>query len=944
MAVNSLFSDYLGQAEPDLFTAPVSFPTATQTPTTITRTTSSDYKPANLLEAAELGSYVQADPVDTVYEGDNRPEFIKNKTNITADQYNEFLAELDDLVAQANLNYRQEQLNQRIIDEAQGVQYDPNYNRNIANQQRQEELFVQQTDALLDKYGVPRTFTTDAGSIYRFNPNGKYTKTYDAGPDFGDYLKAAVKVAITTVATAGIGSAVAAGLGAAGIPQTTANIIADIVVNTAASGGDVKQGLISAFSPAGDLSEAREFLDYFPDGLEGMVDIAKTVYDAANEENKPVIDTDFDITIDENQDETIVVDDETGDVSINVVDPTETTETSGGGGGGGETATTTTTTTDATDATDAGGAGGATDAADATDAGDAGGATGSTQPADTIDQGGDAGDTPADTDTSVIDTRDKGSNVPWFKILNGRLYVLDIEDEVDGDWKPADTRLEEIYGDVYSQLPDGTYDDTWNPVDNETGQGGTEDTSPIETVLGSGGTDSTEGDLGEDGDLTGNIDVIFGSSIDAPTNTKIDMPDRVIPDGGDNGGGNRIDGSGTVVDTVVGTIDTPTNIKQAGTGGFIPDETGGKGLTGGWETFDPTGDTGGGVTITTTPSTGGTGTTSVIDGGGTDGGGGSGTTTTTTPTTVTGTVIGGTTNTKIDTGDKLPPDGHPTISGGGGTTVVTGGGSGTGGVTDSSLGGGGDTGGTVGGLPTVMAGIPKAPVVTTTVSGTRPTTCPAPWTNILLKDNKQKQAKDLEVGDVVYTQHEDTLEWSNYPVEYVEIIPNQERIKVVFDDTEIVCSLTHKFYLNGSWVEAADIKEGDVLSDKEVIRVEPYESGAVVLITISEAHTYVSEGVLSHNKSPIGTGGGGDGGGDDGGDDGGSGGGSGGGDGGGDGGGSGTGSGGGIGGGMFSGGGGNQIRPTPYMGSISFAPQLLTPYMPKQSKDYLAELLQRLQK
>src|SRR5210317_1730728 len=135
----------------------------------------------DFLEGAESGAFVQADPVDKTYEGDNRPEYIRNKTGITADQYNEFLSELDDLVAQANVNYRQEQISQRIIDEAQGREVDPNYNVNIANQQRQKELFEQQTDALLSKYGVPRTFTTKAGSVYRFNPNGKYTKTFDAG-------------------------------------------------------------------------------------------------------------------------------------------------------------------------------------------------------------------------------------------------------------------------------------------------------------------------------------------------------------------------------------------------------------------------------------------------------------------------------------------------------------------------------------------------------------------------------------------------------------------------------------------------------------------------------------------------------------------------------------------------------------------------------------------
>jgi hypothetical protein len=128
--------------------------------------------------------------------------------------------------------------------------------------------------------------------------------------------------------------------------------------------------------------------------------------------------------------------------------------------------------------------------------------------------------------------------------------------------------------------------------------------------------------------------------------------------------------------------------------------------------------------------------------------------------------------------------------------------------------------------------------------------CPAPWTNILLKDNETKQAKDLKVGDLVHTQHEDTLKWGDYPVEAVKIIPDQKRLSFVFDDgVELVCSLSHKFYLNNTWVEAKDIKVNDILTNKKVTEVKPYENGDVVLITITDAHTYISEGILSHNKS-----------------------------------------------------------------------------------------------
>jgi len=35
-------------------------------------------------------------------------------------------------------------------------------------------------------------------------------------------------------------------------------------------------------------------------------------------------------------------------------------------------------------------------------------------------------------------------------------------------------------------------------------------------------------------------------------------------------------------------------------------------------------------------------------------------------------------------------------------------------------------------------------------------------------------------------------------------------------------------------------------------------------------------------------------------------------------------------------------KPTPFMASIDYDPELLTPFMAQQQRDYLAELLQRL--
>lgn len=296
--------------------------------------------PRNLADATEFGTPVQADPVDKTYEGDNRPTYIKERTNITPEQYNQFLSEFDDAVAQANLDYRQAILQQRIQQEATGTVYDPQ-ERVLQNQALQNQLFQSAVSGIVDKYGVPTTYTTKGGERWELNKNGKYTRVTEVG-GFDDYLKAAVKAGIMAVATAGLGSALAAGLGAAGVPTATANIIADVVVGVAQSGGDIKQGIINAFAPVPD--ELRQVTDYLPNGIDGLVDIARTVYDTANADIQPDISTDFEITLDPNQQDPITVDQDTNTVTVGlptseVTQPETATDTTQTGGGGQEVVT-----------------------------------------------------------------------------------------------------------------------------------------------------------------------------------------------------------------------------------------------------------------------------------------------------------------------------------------------------------------------------------------------------------------------------------------------------------------------------------------------------------------------------------------------------------------------------------------------------------------------------
>lgn len=128
--------------------------------------------------------------------------------------------------------------------------------------------------------------------------------------------------------------------------------------------------------------------------------------------------------------------------------------------------------------------------------------------------------------------------------------------------------------------------------------------------------------------------------------------------------------------------------------------------------------------------------------------------------------------------------------------------------------------------------------------------CPAPWMKILLSNSEKIPAGDLKVGMKVKTYHEETMEYGDYFVTYVKTLICK-RILLKFDHIDFVCSESHKFYFNNTWVKAKDLKVGDIVNEHKLEKVSDYDIGEVVKITVDEAHTYICEDLLSHNKSPI---------------------------------------------------------------------------------------------
>lgn len=135
--------------------------------------------------------------------------------------------------------------------------------------------------------------------------------------------------------------------------------------------------------------------------------------------------------------------------------------------------------------------------------------------------------------------------------------------------------------------------------------------------------------------------------------------------------------------------------------------------------------------------------------------------------------------------------------------------------------------------------------------------CPAPWINIMLADKTSINAKDIKEGMLVYTQHETTKEWGEYPVTAVSF-ENANRWQVVVDDIKFVGSANHRMLTEEGWIEIERLMPGDIITAHGKLAVvkyaKPHSFGEVVKITVADAHTYLTEGLVSHNiKQVIGT-------------------------------------------------------------------------------------------
>jgi len=137
--------------------------------------------------------------------------------------------------------------------------------------------------------------------------------------------------------------------------------------------------------------------------------------------------------------------------------------------------------------------------------------------------------------------------------------------------------------------------------------------------------------------------------------------------------------------------------------------------------------------------------------------------------------------------------------------------------------------------------------------------CVDPAVLIMLGNQTYVPAGTIKVGDVLFAMHEKTQEFGLYPVEHSEEVQQPKAIVTFDDGSTMTTSHSHKFFMtDGSWKQVYQLEPSDVVKaidgkrDKAVASVEDIGEGPVMKITVSDAHTYVSEDLISHNMKAAG--------------------------------------------------------------------------------------------
>jgi hypothetical protein len=130
--------------------------------------------------------------------------------------------------------------------------------------------------------------------------------------------------------------------------------------------------------------------------------------------------------------------------------------------------------------------------------------------------------------------------------------------------------------------------------------------------------------------------------------------------------------------------------------------------------------------------------------------------------------------------------------------------------------------------------------------------CPTPDMKIKISDKKYSIVDDLKEGQNIYTIHEKTKKIGYFKISKLEKIM-QQIVKVSFGYDFVTVSDSHKFLTeNDEYVSISDISVGVNLKTltgyKKITEIVEIGFGTVIRIEVEDAHTYIINDLISHNK------------------------------------------------------------------------------------------------
>lgn len=105
---------------------------------------------------------------------------------------------------------------------------------------------------------------------------------------------------------------------------------------------------------------------------------------------------------------------------------------------------------------------------------------------------------------------------------------------------------------------------------------------------------------------------------------------------------------------------------------------------------------------------------------------------------------------------------------------------------------------------------------------------------VILTPTGEVVASFLKVGDLVRTRHETTMAWGDHPIEAIELV-EEPVMSLTVNGKRLFATPKHRLWIKGEWRTVEEL--GGV--DAGVTQVAK--------ISVREARTYISNGLLSHN-------------------------------------------------------------------------------------------------